>query len=235
MWDLTTFYKSDEWLSLRLILIAQRLNEEGMTICEHCGKPIFKSYDIILHHTIPLTPENVNNVDISLNPERIQIVHLRCHNRIHGKLCDNHQNIYLVYGSPLSGKSRYVHDNAQCGDIIVDMDSIWECISGCDRYVKPKRLNSNVFGIRDELIRMIRMRVGKWSNAFIVGGYPLISERERLCKTLGAKEIFVDTPKDECIRRLYENPNGRDINEWLKYIDEWWERYGPPGQTNLMS
>lgn len=220
------FYKSDDWRSLRQVIIGERLTDEGMTICEHCGKPILKSYDTILHHTIPLTEDNVNIADISLNPERIQIVHVKCHNRIHNRLSNRYQNIYLVYGSPLSGKSTYARDNAEYGDIIVDIDNIWECISGCDRYVKPNVLNANVFGIRDELIRMIRMRVGKWSNAFIVGGYPLISERERLCKMLGAKEIFIDTPKDECIKRLYES-NDRNINDWLKYIDDWWKKFLP--------
>lgn len=219
------FYTSADWKAFRKVVINERLNERGETICEHCGKPIIKAYDIILHHIEALTDENVDDVSISLNPQNIMIVHHKCHNRIHGKLNNNYQNIYLVYGSPLSGKSGYVHDNAEYGDIILDIDDIWQMVSGCDRYVKPKRLTSNVFGIRDEMLRQIKMRVGYWQNAYIVGGYPLISERERLCKTLGAKEIFIDTPKDECIRRLYENPNGRDIDEWTKYIENWWEKF----------
>ena len=171
-----------------------------------------------MHHTIPLTPENVDDANISLNPKLLQIVHLKCHNRIHNKLGNG--NVYLVYGSPLSGKSTYVKDNAEYGDIIVDIDNIWQCISGCDRYVKPKKLNANVFGLHNELIRMIRMRVGQWNNAFIVGGYPLIGERERLCRSLGAKEIFIDTSKEECIRRAAERSE-----EWLKYINDWWDKY----------
>lgn len=221
---LSAFYRSSDWITLRKAVILERLNEEGMTICEYCGRPIIKGYDIILHHTIPLTPENVDNAAISLNPDLLQIVHLKCHNRIHGKLGSG--NVYLVYGSPLSGKSGYVHDNAEYGDIIIDMDNIWQCISGCDRYIKPKKLTTNVFGLHNELIRMIRMRVGSWNNAFIIGGYPLIGERERLCKTLGAKEIFIDTPKDECIRRLYECGD-RNVEEWLGYIESWWEKAAP--------
>ena len=223
---LGNFYRCQEWLDFRQIVIAERIDENGLTICEHCGKPILKSYDIILHHVTPLTPENVDDAGISLNPENIQIVHLKCHNKIHGKL-SNYNNVYLVYGSPLSGKSEYVHDNAEEGDIIIDMDNIWACISGCDRYVKPNRLKANVFGIRDLLLEQIRRRIGKWNNAFIIGGYPLISERQRLCRTLNAKEIFIDTSKEECIKRLYENPKGRDVNEWTGYIESWWQKAGP--------
>jgi hypothetical protein len=36
-------------------------------------------------------------------------------------------------------------NSADIGDLIVDMDSIWECISGCGRYVKPNRILSIVF------------------------------------------------------------------------------------------
>ena len=107
------------------------------------------------------------------------------------------------------------------------MDNIWQCISGCDRYIKPKQLTSNAFGIRNLLIEQIRMRVGKWSNAFIIGGYPLISERERLAKELGAEEIYIDTDQETCLQRLY-NSNDRDISEWTKYILDWWDKYTPP-------
>lgn len=218
------FYTSADWIAFRKVVINERLTPEGLTVCEYCGKPIVKAYDTILHHIEPLTDENVNDANISLNPQNIMIVHHKCHNRIHGKLSDNNQNVYLVYGSPLSGKSSYVHDNAEEGDLILDVDSIWECISGCARYVKPKRLTSNVFGIRDEMLRQIKMRVGYWKNAYIVGGYPLCSERERLCKTLGAREIFIDTSKEECLERLLECRD-RDVEEWTKYIETWWEKF----------
>ena len=218
------FYRSQEWRDFRSVVINERLNDRGETICEHCGNPIIKAYDIILHHMVELTDENFEDASISLNPANIMLVHHRCHNHIDDKANYNYQNIYLVYGSPLSGKSSYVHDNAGYGDLILDMDDIWQCLSGRDRYVKPNRLKSNVFAIRDEILRQIKMRVGQWHNAYIIGGYPLISERERLCKSLGAKEIFIDTPKDECLRRL-ESCGDRDVCEWIKYIDNWWEKF----------
>ena len=224
MYNLTTFYRSKDWIDLIQIIKLKRVDEYGMLICEHCKKPIVAKYDCIGHHVIELTEDNVNDVNISLNEDNIMLVHHRCHNVIHNKLGIGCKQVYIVYGSPLSGKSTYVKDCINYGDIVVDMDDIWQCISGQDRYVKPKRLTQNVFDIRNLLIDSIRMRKGNWLNAYVIGGYPLISERERLIKSLGAREIFVDISKEECIARL-QSCNDRDHDEWLRYIDDWWEKF----------
>ena len=228
MYTLDNFYTSKEWAKFRRVVINERLNDRGQTICEYCGKPIVRQYDIILHHKVELTDDNVNDAMISLNPDNIMLVHHVCHNYIHNKLGHRERGIYLVYGAPLSGKSTYVNEVRQPGDLILDIDSIWQCVSGCKRYVKPPRLNSVVFGIRDYLLQCIKYRRGKWQCAYIIGGYPLISERERLCKELGAQEVFIECEREECINRLLQCNDGRDMEEWIKYIDGWFEKYIPP-------
>ena len=226
MFTLENFYRSNEWQNLIKVLKLERLNDKGELICWHCGKPITRQYDAIAHHTIFLTNDNVNNYEVSLNPDLIRFVHHRCHNKIHNKLGFVKREIFLVYGSPLSGKTTWAKDNMDEGDLLIDIDNIWECVSGCERYVKPKRLNAVVFGIRDELMRMVKYKVGKWNNAYIVGGFPLISERERLCKELGAREIYIECTKEECLSRL-ELSDNIDKSEWKKYIEDWWKIYHP--------
>ena len=225
MFDLSTFYQSKEWRKLLDVIKTERVNSEGFIICEHCGKPIVKAYDIIGHHKIELNNENVNDAMISLNPENVALVHHSCHNRIHDKLGYATRQVFLVYGSPLAGKQTWVKDNASEGDLIIDMDSIWQCVSGCKRYVKPNRLKAIVFKTRDMLIESVKYRYGKWNAAYIIGGYPYAAERERLIKDLGAREVFIDTDKAECIRRLQEDKD-RNTEEYQRYIEEWFERYG---------
>ena len=231
MYTLDTFYRSKQWQKLLEVIKLDRTNEDGQIICWHCGKPIVNKYDCIGHHTIFLTEDNVNNADISLNPKLIQLVHHRCHNLIHNKLGYTKREIFLVYGSPLSGKSTYVKTVAEPGDLIIDINNIWSCVSGIDN-TKPPKLNAVVFGIRDRLLEMVKYRVGRWDNCYILGGYPLISERERLCKELGAREIFIDTPKEVCIQRLNESED-KNISDYLKFIDEWWRKYSPPVQPEF--
>lgn len=225
METLATFYKSKKWEKLLKVLKMERLNENGELICFHCGKPITRQYDAIGHHTVFLTEDNVNDASISLNPDLIQFCHHRCHNAIHEKLGYTKREVFLVYGSPLAGKTTWVQNNMVEGDLIVDIDNIWQCVSGCPRYVKPNRVKSVVFHIRDELIDTVKCRYGRWNNVYIVGGYPLIGERERLCKELGAREIFIDTPKEECLMRLQACQDARDKTEWTKYIEDWWRKY----------
>lgn len=226
---MSDFYRSTEWMLLRLSVINNRLTDKGETVCEHCGKPIVRSYDCIGHHTVELTERNVHDATVALNEDNIMLVHHVCHNKIHHKLGYVSKQIYLVWGSPLSGKSTWVNEVLEPGDMMVDMDSIWQCISGCERYVKPNRLIDNVFGIRDALLDMVRMRRGGWNNAYIIGGYPLIGERERLINRLGAREIFIECEYEECLARLkcLDGSDGRNYGEWKKYIDDWWEKYTP--------
>lgn len=169
----TSFYQSKEWLATRQRIIYDRL-VNGETICEYCHEPIYKKYDIILHHKKELTFENYTNAAVSLNPENIMIVHHKCHNLIHNNLNRVPNKIYIVYGSPLAGKSSYVKEQMQYGDMIIDVDRIWECISGINHLDgKPDGLKRNVFAIRDILYDQVKKRVGLYNNCYIVGGFGL--------------------------------------------------------------
>lgn len=222
--SLYNFYRSNQWESLLKVLKLERVDAQGNIVCEFCGKPITKAYDCIGHHTIELTEENYTDANISLNPDNIQLVHHKCHNIIHNKLFSGHRQVFIVYGSPLSGKSSWVAENMAEGDLIIDLDNIWACVSGCDRYVKPARLKSVVFSVRDNLLESVKYRRGKWLNAYIIGGYPYQAERERLAESLGAREVFIDTPYEECVKRLIECTD-RDKDQWELYISDWWLQY----------
>lgn len=224
MYSLDNFYQSKAWRKLLQGLKIDRLTPDGELICEYCQKPITRAYDIIGHHKTELTEDNVNDYYISLNPDNVALVHARCHNFIHDKLGYSRRQVYLVYGSPLAGKSSWVKESMSEGDLIIDMDNLWQAVSGLDRYTKPNKLKAVVFRLRDTLIDSVKYRFGKWNNAYIIGGYPLQSERERLIKELGAREVFIDTSKEECIKRL-EACENRDHEEWLKYIDDWWNKF----------
>ena len=227
MWTLSDFYHSKEWADFRRVIINERTRDDGFIYDEVTGKPILQPYDVILHHCHTfLTEENVNDRMISLNPENIQIVSHRTHNALHEKLGYKRKEIYLVYGPPLSGKTSYVASVANAGDLIIDMDSIWECISGQPRYVKPGKLRGIAFGVHGYLMDAAKVRNGKWQSCYIIGGYALISDRERIIKEYEAREVFLEIPKEECIARLMASED-RDKEEWTRYIEEWFRRFNP--------
>lgn len=224
---LQAFYKSSKWERFVSALRAERTDANGFIICEKCGKPILKAYDCIGHHKIELTDSNVDDVTISLNPENIQLLHFKCHNEVHERFGYNgrqQQSVFIVYGAPCSGKRTWVNDNAGNNDLIVDIDKLWAAVRAgvCADNEKPNAIKSNVFALRESLIDMIKVRRGKWKNAYIIGGYPLQGERERLMQTVGAdKLIHIDTAREVCETRA-------QTEEMKKYIAEWFERYTPP-------
>ena len=94
MFTLDNFYQSKEWRKLLAQLKNERLNENGEIICQYCGKPVVKSFDIIGHHKVELTDENVNDFEVSLNPDNIIFLHHKCHNVVHNKFGYKQRKIY---------------------------------------------------------------------------------------------------------------------------------------------
>ena len=228
MYTRSSFYSSKVWANFRLGLMQERTNEDGLLICEHCGKPILKRYDCIAHHKIELTEENVNDFEISLNPENIALIHLRCHNEEHERFEGKRQQVWIVYGAPCSGKTTFVKLNAHEDDLILDMDAIFRMISGCERYDKPKRLAPVAFAVRDAILEAIKLRKGFWRNAWIITTKTWM-EIARDAEIYRAEPIHIDTEQTECIKRLTEHPNGRDVTEWTRYIEEYFEREAAGG------
>jgi len=67
------FYKSKAWRDCRDAYFAYRYG-----LCERCGKP-----GKIVHHKIYLTPENINDSNVSLNWDNLELVCQDCHNEEH--------------------------------------------------------------------------------------------------------------------------------------------------------
>ena len=214
MWkSLEEFYKSKQWEKFIDLLKQERSNNKGDIICAHCGELIIKKYDCIGHHIEELT----------LNPDNVELIHFRCHNKAHRRFgSEGVREVYIVYGSPCSGKTTFVRENAGENDIILDIDNIYQCITVNDRYIKPERIRENVFGIRDCILDMIKCRRGKWYTAWVIGSYPLLMERTRLETVLGAKSIFIDTDKETCLNRARDRPK-----EYQRFVEDWWNKFQP--------
>lgn len=227
--SLPEFYNSKQWRDFRLLLINERTSKiDGILYDEYSGKPLLKAYDVVLHHKIPLTMQNVNDFKISLNPENIMIVSQRSHNEIHSRFGFTAQRkVYYVYGAPCSGKTTFVSNIKGNSDLIVDMDNIWQCITGGARYDKPNALKANAFAVRDCLLEMVKTRAGKWERAFIITGGAVKSSRERQIALYGAEPIYINTDKHECLKRLYGDPTRSQAQkiEWEKYIETWFNDY----------
>lgn len=236
---LASFYTGDDWANCKAIVLKDRI-KGGKVYCEHCGGIVLKDFNprernnaeaMVFHHKIILTLANVNNADISINPRNIAILHWKCHNVVHNRFTGQNtqpeQKVYLITGAPCSGKTSLARELMQAGDVIVDIDDIWQQISGRPRYDKPASLKPLVFATRDVQEDQVRIRSGTWRNAFVIKGLPLPMDRKRAAERLGAEVITVDTPKEECLERLRKNPNGRNVAEYEKIINDYFNMFRP--------
>ncbi|MCD3206783.1 HNH endonuclease [Clostridium botulinum C] len=225
---LHNFYKSKKWRDFRKNIIIER----GL-VCEECGKTILDSKELHVHHIKELNKDNYLDATISLNPDNVKILCHQCHNKTHNRFCKGRKvvrkekAVYIVYGPPMSGKTSYVLENMEPGDIVVDMDRLYQAVSLQDLYNKPDNLKFNVLAIRNSILDNIKTRYGNFKVAWIIGGYSDKYSREQLVKELGAQLIFIDVSKEECISRLNSCGDYRQEHkeEWQMYIEEWFERY----------
>ena len=74
------FYNSQQWLDCRAAYIASVYG-----LCETCSGRGETTPGYILHHMIWLTPNNINDPNISLNHEHLRYECLECHNKSHRK------------------------------------------------------------------------------------------------------------------------------------------------------
>lgn len=224
--SLSQFYCSKEWRLLRLNLINERTSADGFLYDEISGEKLINSYDIVAHHVKELTLANVNDFNISLNPENIKLVSQKTHNKIHSRFgYASGRKVYYVYGCSCSGKTSFVNSIKGNSDIVLDMDNIWQCITGGERYEKPNALKTNAFILRDCLTDMIKTRTGKWERAFVIEGGARKSDRERKIALLGAEPIFIDTDKQTCLQRLASDNTRKDKQLWAEYIEQWFNDY----------
>jgi 5-methylcytosine-specific restriction enzyme A len=74
------FYHSKEWIQGRDAYIRSVFG-----LCERCrnGTPGY-----IVHHKIPLTPQNIHNQNITLNPDNLIYLCKNCHEAVHHPAAD---------------------------------------------------------------------------------------------------------------------------------------------------
>lgn len=86
------FYRSKAWR-----LVRNKVYKDRFGICEEC-----EGIGIEVHHIIELTPDNINDPDITLNESNLMLLCYDCHQKKHLRkreesklLFDSDGNVYL--------------------------------------------------------------------------------------------------------------------------------------------
>lgn len=70
------FYNSKQWINCRKSFISYRITIDGGA-CQHCKDKL----GYIVDHIEELTPDNINNPEITLSYNNFQFLCLDCHNK----------------------------------------------------------------------------------------------------------------------------------------------------------
>lgn len=235
------FYNSKEWGHCKLQVMEERKRADGAIVCADCGRVLVKTFNpnannnkhaMVFHHEIELNNYNCNDASISLNPNLITILcwsdHNKRHNRFNGTAARIERKVYLVTGAPCSGKTTFVRERMQEGDLVFDIDDLWQMLSGQQRYIKPNTLKAVVFNTRLAIKEQIAKGGGSWRNAYIIESLPLATDRKREAERYKAHNceiVTMEASREECLNRLYAMPNGRDVKAYEEYINNYFDDY----------
>ena len=126
--------------------------------------------------------------------------------------------IIIVYGPPGAGKNDYVIKNCRYGDLVIDQDMLYKCLTGLDLRDKPAHLHEIIEKIRFNIIEICYYSEIKYT-AWVI----LTSKKLRdyfLMKYKKAKLIFFDVSRSECYRNIQKDKT-RNFKNWQIIIDKW--------------
>lgn len=199
--------------------------------CIECARRNKTTSATMVHHVNPADcyPELFleNNNLISLCDS--------CHNKMHNRkyktlstLGRKYQALYyrkrdfkemteivFVVGAPCSGKSTYVKEHIKDNDIVFDYDKLAKAMTNGDNHNNNPFVRKYLHEFRKTFLRLLEGETD-FDTAYIIT--TRLSEYYYDYLLYNPKIVKMNTSKNECLRRLYTNPDGRDIEETRKVI-----------------
>lgn len=131
----------------------------------------------------------------------------------------------LVCGPPTAGKNTYVRGHAQPGDLIVDLDALYQAVNAHPTradHDQPPALTPFVFDARDAILHRLLHGDHNARAAWIIHSAPEPSTRAEW-KQRGATVVMVTAPHDVLTHRAHTQRPA----QWGDHITDWHHRYQP--------
>ena len=125
--------------------------------------------------------------------------------------------VYLIIGSPCSGKSTYIKEHMKRGDLVCDVDLIYGAISGQLPHDAELYTHEVACDLFRHLIDIIRDRKGGWKDAYVVSIANTDEKVQKEKDRINADEvIYMNTSYEVCMERAKDRP---PYFAWL--IQDW--------------
>ena len=201
-------------------------------MCEHCSERGVDTPAKDLHHVIPLRDGGEK-----LDEENVQGLCRSCHSREtvkEKKAFARVAKVIFVTGPPASGKTYYVLNNKEKSDLIIDVDMIYQAISGLEFYDRAKGLLGMTLNIRDFVLKELESPSGI-DRAWIIAGMPDAVDREEMAERFGANIIVMEKSVEKCLSHIRGDSRRRSQEFfWKPLIEKWWSDYTKRDSDTIM-
>lgn len=211
------------WRRLRAMILARQ------PLCVMCLAENRVTPAIELDHIVPLRDGGDNSED------NLQPLCKSHHSRKTARdVRRRHQGavtvpVTIITGPPGSGKTTYVNEQRQWGDLIVDVDTLYSALSGLEWYEKPDALLPFVLEARDAVLDRLHSQ-SELRHAWIITSEANKDELERMKARYSATVLVLEVSAAECLKRIASDPRrSNKVEQWRPIVERWWDRYNGVG------
>lgn len=130
--------------------------------------------------------------------------------------------IVIVCGSPAAGKTTYIQNNKNDGDIVIDMDAINSDICVISTETDRQRL----IRILEERNKRLKEAALSRKKVWFIASAPYQSHRDWWQNMLGGEIILLDVPLSVCLERIDATRSGWRRTQSIEAAYRWHEKYG---------
>lgn len=131
----------------------------------------------------------------------------------------------IVTGAPGSGKTTWVQENMQPGEIVVDLDAIKCALLGNnDFHAQAEQIVPMLTVVRDAVYRGIAEKKNP-GKCYIITTETDMPKLRQWQVYLNAALKVMDTPKDVCMQRVKDDPTRPDKQVFYDLIEHWFDSW----------
>jgi 5-methylcytosine-specific restriction endonuclease McrA/predicted kinase len=216
-------------------------------LCRHCKEQGFIVTATVVDHIIP----HRGDMALFWDTENWQSLCTPCHarwkqreenaavskaaaERANPTLSPSRIPLVIVCGPPGSGKSTYVQRHKGPDDLVIDLDVIRSTLAGTGIHQANPAWTGRALDERNRILAGLATDTTHQRAWFIIAA-PDPAEREMWKRKLGAVDVvLMDTPRDECIRRINADPSRiGEAERMAMLVDAWFIRAERPRVTVL--
>ena len=130
--------------------------------------------------------------------------------------------VYLICGSPCSGKSTYIEEHKTRADLVCDVDYLYSAITGNNPHDAELYTHAVACELRAHLLDIIRDRRGGWKDAYVTSLANTQEKVDEMKERINADEVIIlDTSYEVCMERAKDRP---PYFVWI--IQDWYATKG---------